>query len=386
MCIDNSEAEVSKSLKFEINQTLFHDVKIIDIMSSASGSVIDNCNIEIIYSGGDTDKNIVLIFNNAKNVSIRNCRVKFRSKNQVNFTAVKNYGGVNTHLETPADSLEICGCRFDIQVEAENFPLCNKVCGVENILANSMSICNNYFSIKTNGNSKAQCAYGIVNSGRFARIENNNIKANAGHKSGTLKEAASAYGVYNEGLYMIFTGNNCVAEWGGKCVSLCNTAELCTIVSNKILSTHTICGRSVILTAPKNIVQGNIITNTSRNHHIIEIFADRNTVTNNYIQALIAAVSGCGIYVEGKPGAPITNCIISGNHINAVKDYGIALLNSKNNEVSGNIIHPAKNSVDFTPVFHCGRDNINYCPSMLLNKFNPLDYEQNIKSIDIGTE
>ena len=179
---------------------------------------------------------------------------------------------------------------------------------------------------------------------------------------------------------MIFHGNNCVAEWGGKCVSLYINSEFCTITGNKILSTHTICGRSVVLAGAKNVVNGNVITSTSRNHHIIEVFAGHNTITNNYIQALIRAISGCGIYVEGTLDEPIMSCIIKDNHITSAKDYGIAMLYTKNNIITDNIIRASCTGYLISDIFHTGKDGIKNSPATPVAGFHPRNYERNIKS------
>ena len=381
--IDGKSCAFPDKMKIEINETLTDDVDIIVINSGAQGITIENSEIEIVYKGGHTMSTITFLYNEAKYVTLRNCRLSFRSESQVNFNGVKNFGGVDTHLETPADALDIKGCRFDIRVCPSEYPYANKVCGIINTLANSVVMSDNYIYVQVSGSGPEQIAYGVINSGRFARIENNNIKANGSHNKGRKTEAAHTCGVYNTGLYMLFHGNNCVGEWGGKCVGLYCDAELCSITGNKILSTHTICGRSVIIGGQKNILTSNIITSTSRNAHIVEIKASRNIVTNNFIHCLITAISGCGIFMEGQIGRPVAECIIKDNQITEVKDYGIAMLYTKSNHVSGNIIKPQRVKGIFIPIFHLGRDFIEGDASepRRHGDFNVRDYEYSITSL-----
>ena len=95
------------------------------------------------------------------------------------------------------------------------------------------------------GENESHKAIGVYTNGRFGRFVGNNIKANGTHNRGLLKERAHAYGFVNYGLHTIITSNNIIGEWGGKCIGLDNNGEYAIIDCNKILSTHTICGRSV---------------------------------------------------------------------------------------------------------------------------------------------
>ena len=355
--INNSDIEIPKKVYIEISNTLQQDLVVFTILKNIKGYLIENCEFEIVYSGGDTKQKIILVVNNSMEFTIRNCKVRFNTSSQVSFTALLNNGGLDTKLETQADGLSVENCRFSLFERASSFNYECKVCAIENILANSISISNSYIFSQINGNGEKQKAYGIINSGRFVRIENNNIKANGTHNMGNLLEQSYTYGVYNTGLYLIFTGNNCVGEWGGKCVGLYNGSSYANITGNKILATHTVCGRAVILAGAKNILANNILTSTSLNQHIVEITSGFNKVSGNHIESLMGGItSGVGIFIEGKQGTKVTNCMIFGNQIVAEKDYGIVMQNTENNKVSENTFFPLDNSPKFIPIFHCGKD------------------------------
>ena len=376
-----------------LDSTLQQDVILFFIPKSQRRIKIENTRINIQYNGGDTKYKIILFNNNSRELTISNCSINFSSKNQVSFTAIYNYGGLDTHLETQADNLLVEGCRIFCTANAQNIKFSSSICGIENILANSIAISNNFIFSQASGNGENQKVFGIINSGRFARIENNNIKANGTHNVGKLLEQAHCFGMYNAGLYMIFTGNNCVGEWGGKCVGLYNDSSYANISGNKILATHTICGRTVKLLGDKNILSNNVLTNTSRNPHIIEIFSDENLVCNNYLQGLLGFAdykSGCGIYIEGKEKR-IKNCIISNNIIKTVKDYGILLINTESNTVESNKFLSFTEATQFVSIFHSERDyirNDEYKSNEKkgdLHEVKPQNFEYSIKSIDVNS-
>ena len=137
-----------------------------------------------------------------------------------------------------------------------------------------------------------------------------------------LKEQAHTFGFVNDGLHTIITSNNIVGEWGGKCIGLENNGEFAIIGNNKILATHTICGRSIKSQANNSIIQGNVLTSTSRNARLLDHSADNCIICNNYMEVLMVQSecrSGCGIYAD----CSSKNNIISDNIIRNVADCGI---------------------------------------------------------------
>ena len=79
----------------------------------------------------------------------------------------------------------------------------------------------------------------------------------------------------------------------------------------------------------------------------------------------------------------MAECIIKDNQITEVKDYGIAMLYTKSNHVSGNIIKPQRVEGIFIPIFHLGRDFIEGDASepRRHGDFNVRDYEYSITSL-----
>ena len=337
--IVNNDFPLDKTVHIEITKTLERDVNLFYIGKENSSLIIDGYRFEVFYSGGNTNHRIHLFDNNSRGLIIRNCNINFVSKSQVSFTAIHNFGGVDTHLDTQADLLSVEHCRISAHCHAIEYPYESALCGIENIFANSISLTNNYLFIQNIGISEGQQAIGIRNSGRFARIENNNIKANGSHNVGKLLEQAHVYGVYNTGMYMVFNGNNCVGEWGGKSTGLYNSGAYANITGNKILATHTIKGRTVVLAAEHCILSNNIITNTSRNPHFVDIFAGDNIINCNYMQGLLGSwdyKSGCGIFVVGQGEQKVRRCNIVGNIVSCARDFGIVLLNTERNNIFGN--------------------------------------------------
>ncbi len=334
-----TDLEIPKKLRIEISETLRQDLNIITVLKGAAGYVLQDTDIEVIYKGGHTFQKIILFDNRAQNVIVRNCRFKLYSETQVTVIGLRNFGLLNTMLDSGADMTVIENCRFDIRVLPNEFPFGNQVCAIENKLANSVSIHGNYIFAQLNGEGAGQKVFGVINTGRFLRCENNNIKANGCHNKGELLKATHSCGFYNDGQYLIFTGNNCVGEWGGRCVGLENRSQYCTITGNKILATHTICGRTVVISGNRNIVGNNILTGTSRNPRGVEIRGNFNIVSGNYLETLQPAdvvFSGCGIWVEGENGVSVEGCVITDNMIVHARDFGIYLDRTRGIEIRGN--------------------------------------------------
>ena len=387
--VENQGALNIDEVNIVLDSTLQQDVNLFYIPKHHRRLKIENARINIRYNGENTKNKIILFNNNSRELTVRNCTINFSSNTQVSFSAIYNYGSLDTPLDTQSDNLLVDSCRIYSTVNAKSIEFANSICGIENILANSIALTNNFIFSQTNGVGENQKVFGIINSGRFVRIENNNIKANGTHNVGKQLEQTHCCGVHNTGLYMVFTGNNCVGEWGGKCVGLYNESSYANITGNKILATHTICGRTVKLLGEKNILSNNILTNTSRNPHIVEILAGENIVSNNFIQGLLGFndyKSGCGIFVQGE-AQPIKNCIISGNIIATIRDYGILMINTESNIVESNKFLHAQ-SEEMISIFHSGKDLIkNEQYKALekqgtLNDIKPENFEHNIISLE----
>ena len=348
LLIDGANAKILVDLS-----DIDSEVNIFRLTRNAANVRLVNLHIEVIITG-ECNGQINIVHNSGRNNKISNCKIDISGGCQFNANAIYNQANIDTHMDTPADNLTVSGNYITVRCSAAETTKGSVLCGINNHLANSINISNNYLFIQNIGIGEKQQAIGMQNSGRFARIENNNIKANASHNTGKLLEQAHAYGVYNTGMYMVFTGNNCVGEWGGKCVGLYSGGAFVNITGNKILATHTIMGRTVVLAAPHNILGNNIITNTSRNPHFVEILVGDNVVSNNYMQALSAPVdcfSGCGILVRGAEGQKITRCNISGNVVSNVKDFGIVLLHTEKNIIGGNQLAKFTQDNNYTALY-----------------------------------
>ena len=334
--IDGSAAHIT----VEITTDPGCEVRIFNVENSAQNVTFRNMKISVEYAGENSSGLIQSLHNNACNLSVRDCDIDFTASEQINYAAIYNDGKMDMHTETPTESLMVFGCRITADCSPSEAEKDCVLHGIENHLSNSASISNNNIFIKTNGMGEGQKAVGIYNSGRYARIENNNIKTNGSHNKGNSPQKAHACGIYNSGMFTIFTGNNIVAEWGGRCVGLHNFSMFCNITANKIHATHTVSGRCVILSGEHNVLADNMITNTSSNPHFVDVLASSNTVTSNMMVGMKPTsgnISGCGILVKGEPHLRVSNCNISNNTIERTKDFGIALTFTKDNVVKNNI-------------------------------------------------
>ena len=333
--IDGSAARITAELDKEPGS----GISVFNIAEEVRDLTFRNIKLSVRYNGKPSGNTVYGFKNYSYRLAVKDCEIDFSAENQINYTAIYNDGKLNSNLGTPADRLTVSGNHITAEQAAKEISKQNVLCGIDNIFANSAGIYGNYIFIKNTGSGENQQAIGVRNSGWYTRLENNNIKGNGRHNKGNLLERAHAYGMYNTGNYMIFTGNNCVGEWGGKCVGLYNSGMYANITGNKILATHTIMGRTIVIASQRNILSGNIITNTSRNPHFIDVFGGNNIITNNYIQGLMFADelrSGCGIFVEGRDGQKIEGCNISNNILSGIKDFGIALINTQKNIIQGN--------------------------------------------------
>ncbi len=266
-------------------------------------------------------QNFFAIYNTALGLRIENCHIEVTSTAQANLFGIYNDGDLNTHLTTPADNLMLTGSTLKLTCDPETVARASTVYGLYNRLANSISVQNNFIYATMRGAGEKQKAIGVYTNGRFGRFVGNNIKANAMHNIAKKKEQAHAFGFINEGMYTLLSDNNLIGEWAGRCVGLENNADFAKIVGNKILSTHTVWGSSLICRGDNALIQSNIITTTARNARILDLYGSYLSVTDNLIAALIEppyTISGCGIYAMSG-----TQCIIKDNIIKNATSCGI---------------------------------------------------------------
>ncbi len=294
------------------------------VRSSAANVCFRNMNLEIhIHGPKECTRTFSAVYNTAFGLHLENCRIEVISDKQLNVVGVYNNGNLDTHMETRADNLVIDNCTIRAACLAEHFPTECCVYGLYNYYANSISVQNTFLYAVNRGDGERQRAAGVYTDGRFGRFVGNNIKANCTHNIGKHKEEAHAFGFINEGLYSILSANNIVGEWAGMSVGLENKGAFAKVSSNKILATHTICGRSVRNYGDKCIFDGNILTSTSRNARLFEQNGAECIVTGNLMEILMDAVecrSGCGIYAIGER---VTKNIVANNILKNVIDCGI---------------------------------------------------------------
>lgn len=320
LLIDGGNGEIEA----EIEDCTTGDWSLFLIRPTARNVTFRNLKVRVhIRNPQASTRHFSLFYNMAYGVKFENCQLEVYSDRQLNLYGICNNGNTDTHLETRADNLTVSDSCVRAECRAESYPVECTVYGLYNYLANSVSVQNTFVYATNRGEGAGQRAVGVFTNGRFGRFTGNNIKANGCHNLGVAKEQAHACGMINEGMYSIITSNNIVGEWGGKCVGLQTSGEYALVSSNKILATHTICGRSVISTGDGGEISGNILTSTSRNARLLEHDARHCILSGNIMEVLMAQSecrSGCGIYAVG---AHCQGNVISENIIRQVADCGI---------------------------------------------------------------
>lgn len=318
--IDGSDAEIEA----EIDDCTTSDWALFFISPSARGVQFKNMNIHVyIRNPKASSRRFSLFYNTAHGVKFINCHLELFSQKQLNLFAIYNNGNLDTHLETRADNLVVNDCFIKSECLADEYLKECSVYGLYNYLANSISVLNTFICAINRGNGSQQRAVGIYTNGRFGRFVGNNIKANGYHNKGLEKEQANACGFINEGPYSLISSNNIVGECGGRCIGLETSGEYVLVSGNKILSTHTICGRNIITRGNCSEIIGNVLTSTSRNARLIELNAQNCIISQNVMDILMMKEecrSGCGIYAAGEG---CNNCFITENIIRNVMDVGV---------------------------------------------------------------
>ena len=318
--IDGSNALID----VDINDCTTSDWSLFFIHPTAYNVEFRNLNIRVhIQNPTHSTRMFSLIYNTSYGLKIDNCNMEIISDRQLNIAGVYNNGNLDTHMDTRADNLVLSNSTIQVKCCSEEFEKESAVYGLYNYLANSISVQNTFIYATNKGDGERQKAVGIYTNGRFGRFTGNNIKANGLHNKGREKEQAHAFGFINEGLYSVITSNNIVGEWAGLCVGLENRGEYAIVEGNKILATHTVCGRSVRSYANNSQIIGNVFTSTSRNARLIEHSASNCIIGKNLMEILMVQSecrSGCGIYAVGETCRD--NLIIE-NLIRNVSDCGI---------------------------------------------------------------
>ncbi len=318
--IDGSNGEIEA----EIEDCTNSDWALFFVHPSARDVTLKNLTIRVrVNNTQHTTRLFAAIYNTAFGLKLENCRIEVYADKQLNLMGVYNNGNLDTHMETRADNLVVSNSFIKVECLPEEFPKESAVYGLYNNLANSISLQNTYIYATNRGEGSAQRAVGVYTNGRFGRFVGNNVKANGTHNIGKHREQAHAFGFINEGLYSIITSNNIVGEWAGMSVGLETKGEYAKISSNKILATHTICGRSVRSYGNNSSIDGNILTSTSRNARLIEHDAESCIIAGNLMEVLMVKEecrSGCGIYAGGER---VKGNLIRGNIIRNVSDCGI---------------------------------------------------------------
>lgn len=276
-----------------------------------------------IESLENSSKTFYVLYNNSNGVKVDNCIIDIVSRHQMNLMGIYNNGEFNTNMITYADDFSVLNSSIRVKCCSQSFTKKCDIYGIYNNLANNLLIQGSNILVVNAGKGIEQKAFGIYTNGRFGRIIGNNIKANSSHPQGKEKEQGHSYGIYNQGLYSIITSNNIVAEWAGTAIAIENRGDHTKIGSNKILSTHTICGRCVRNYAGKCIIDGNIITTTSKNARMIDNYGAECIITNNYLESLIpteACLTGCGIYSVDENSKDV---IVTNNIIKNTKNCGL---------------------------------------------------------------
>ena len=332
--IDGSDAVVEVTVK----DCVTNDTALFSLESSAENVEIRNLRLIVrIENTKNSTNTFSVIHSVAPGLKLYNCHIDVFSDKQISLIGIDNNGNRNTHLNTLADNMVVSDCRITLTCLPEAIELPCTVCGIRNRLANSISVENSFVQVTNRGTGEAQKAVGIDTDGRFGRFVGNNIKANATHNEGLLKEQGLAIGFINNGMYSLISSNNLVGEWAGKSIGLDSSGRYADITGNKILATHTICGRSLRLYGEGSIVNGNIITSTSRNARLIELASNGCVICNNVMEVLLgsdACQSGVGIYAVGEN---ISDNSITGNIIHNVRNVGI-LADFGRNRLDGNQI------------------------------------------------
>ena len=318
--IDGTGAELKVNVEDAINE----DWSLFFIKASATNVQLKNLTVRIFLKNQvDSGRSFSAVYNTAFGLKMQNCHIEVYTEKQSSIVGVFNNGNLDTALETRADNMVIENSYIKVECQAEEHPKEVRAVGIYNYLANSISVQNTFVYAIMKGCGEGQQAIGVYTNGRYGRFVGNNIKANGTHNKGFLKEQAHVYGFMNEGSYSLISANNIVGEWAGQSIGLQNQAPFVEVSGNKILATHTICGRSVRNYSASVVFTNNIITSTSRNARLLENWGAACIISKNFMEILmpeVAVYTGCGIYAIGDD---VRDNLITENIIRFVLNCGI---------------------------------------------------------------
>lgn len=322
LVVDGREAV----LYAEADAPFSEDVSLIFLTPQAKFASLRHLDIRFTYKQEPRSFAVRAVDCRAYGVSFEDCRVSMCAESRVNLIGLMLKACRDTPLETNADCCRLSRSRIDVRCFAEDDTRPSAVYGIVNRWANSFAAEDNFIFAATRGRGAEHRAVGVFNAGRFARIVNNNIKANGQHPAGKWTDQPHVVGVHNEGEYLVMNANQCVGEWGGACIGLLNTGSFAAVSGNKILSTHTINGKTIVNSGNWSVINGNAVLSTGRNYRLIVNDSSDTVISNNNLRGTLFYAehrSGCGIRMEHCCG-----CILSGNRIGGVKDCGVFSLNS----------------------------------------------------------
>ncbi len=355
-------------VRVDITNPVKNDVNIFYISHKAKNVVIENLKLYVYLNCPINFNKITAICNTAVGVKIRNCHIEIISENATNLTGIINLGNQSTLLSDKGDNLIAEKNFINIKIINRSKNI-SSVCGFNNNFANSILVKDNFIYTYNIGYGKNQTSTGIYTDGKFGRFINNNIKANGSHNTGNETQQAFTYGFINDGSYNFLEGNNIVGEWGGQCIGLENKGGYAKVSGNKILSTHTIKGRSIRNYSQCSLFYGNIITSTSRNPRLFEQNGSYCIFNNNLLEGLQGTEiykSSVGIYAAEESA---TGNIIFNNIIKNVCDCGI-FMHKNTGKVKDNLFITYPDCTQFKEIS-------TVADLKLLNKLN----EANIKSV-----
>ena len=333
--IDGSEAEIVINIK----ETFKGDWSLFYLYPNASNVELRNLTIKVIINNSiHCTRMFAVIYNTAFGLKINNCHIELYSNKQINLYGVYSNGNLDTHFSTRADNLVVNNSTIKVECLSEEYLGYCFTYGLYNNLSNSISIQNNFIYSINRGIGEKQRAVGLFTNGRYGRFVGNNIKANCNHPEGLELERAHAYGFINVGSFSVITGNNIIGEWAGKAIGLETTGEFALITSNKISSSHTICGRTLINNSNKVHIENNVLISTSRNAIVVVNNANNVIICHNIVEIMMyetECLSGCGIYCIGKN---LEGNIVSENIIYNVLNCGL-FIDKNIGTVNNNLIY-----------------------------------------------
>lgn len=310
-------------------------------MPNTKNITIKNLKLIIKYKGNESLNNLIAIYNCGYNFKIENSIIEIHSENSINIFGICNNNEMDTHMQTKADNLILCNNTIKINIYNKNMNT-NNLYGIYNYLANSIQIFNNYIYVNNKGYNYKQKSVGLYTNGRYGRIINNNIKANAGNSKGDSINCPMSVGIINEGLYTLIEANNIISEWSSYAIGFYNKSQFANLLGNKILTTHSLNGIIILSKMGLSDFSNNMLISTAKNTIGINHNGSDSIINGNIIRILNDEENNyfsIGVLFEKVKSI---NNIIKDNVVNNVVDNGI-FLPLEDNVIRDNIIKSYKN-------------------------------------------